>query len=134
MERTTVRRTVELDCDAAALWHLISDADGLATWLGEDVHLDRRVGGTGRLVDDDGALRHLRVTELIARECLAFTWWPEGDEGATSDVVFTVEETDTGSRLVITETADGSIDHALDGSWETRVVSLWLSVCSLARV
>jgi uncharacterized protein YndB with AHSA1/START domain len=71
----------------------------------------------------------VRVTELIDGERLAFTWWPEGDDGATSDVVFTVEETDTGSRLVITETAAGAL-----GSWETRVVSLWLSVCSLARV
>ena len=48
------------------------------------------------------------VTELIAGERLAFTWWPDGDDGATSDVIFTVEETDTGSRLVITETADGT--------------------------
>lgn len=134
MERTTVRRTVELDCDAATLWHLISDAEGLGTWLGEDVHLDLRVGGTGRLVDDEGGARHVRVTELTAGERLAFTWWPAGHDGTPSDVVFTVEETDTGSRLVITETADGTVDGALDGSWETRVVSLWLSVCSLARV
>ena len=80
MERTTVRRTVELDCDAATLWRLISDAAGLGTWLGEDVHLDLRVGGTGRLVDDEGVARHVRVTELTAGERLAFTWWPDGDE------------------------------------------------------
>jgi hypothetical protein len=45
-------------------------------------------------------------------------------------VTFTVEETETGSRLVITESAD----HLVSGTWEARVVSLWLSVCSLARV
>jgi uncharacterized protein YndB with AHSA1/START domain len=129
MERTTVRRTAELDCDAATLWHLVSAAEGLGTWLGEDVHLDLRVGGSGRLVDDDGAARDVRVTELIDGQRLAFTWWPAGDDGASSDVVFTVEETDTGSRLVVTETAANAL-----GSWETRVVSLWLSVCSLARV
>ena len=130
MERTTVRRTIELDCDAGTLWRLISDAGELGTWLGEDVHLDLRVGGSGHLVDDDGVRRHLTVTDMTAGERLAFTWWPAGDEAAASDVTFTVEETDTGSRLVITESAD----HSLSGSWETRVVSLWLSVCSLARV
>ena len=130
MERTTVRRTVDLDCDAASLWRLVSDPSELSTWLGEDVHLELRVGGSGHLVDDDGVVRHLTVTGVTAGERLAFTWWPSDDEDAASDVTFTVEETDTGSRLVITE----SSDHVLSGGWETRVVSLWLSVCSLARV
>jgi uncharacterized protein YndB with AHSA1/START domain len=130
MERTTVRRTVDLDCDAATLWRLVSDAGELGTWLGRDVDLDLRVGGSGRLVDDDDVRRRLRVTEVTAGERLGFTWWPDGDTAAGSDVVFTVEETDAGSRLVITESAD----RVLDGSWEARVVSLWLSVCSLARV
>jgi uncharacterized protein YndB with AHSA1/START domain len=138
MERTTVRRTVELECDAATLWRLISDAGELGAWLGEDVHLDLRVGGSGRLVDDDGVRRDLVVTGMTVGERLAFTWWPAGDEPGGSDVAFTVEETDTGSRLVITESADPSIDgasaRALSGSWETRVVSLWMSVCSLTRV
>ena len=129
MERTTVRRTAELDCDAATLWHLVSAAEGLDTWLGEDVHLDLRVGGAGRLVDDDGVARDVRVTELIDGQRLAFTWWPDGDDGVTSDVVFTVEETDTGSRLLITETA--AYERRV---LATRVVSLWLAVCSLARV
>jgi uncharacterized protein YndB with AHSA1/START domain len=134
MERTTVRRTVDLDCDAATLWRLMSDAGELSTWLGEDVELDLRVGGSGHLTDDDGVRRDLTVTALTAGERLAFTWWPGDDEGAASDVVFTVEETDAGSRLVITESAGRALDTALSGAWETRVVSLWLSVCSLARV
>jgi uncharacterized protein YndB with AHSA1/START domain len=130
MERTTVRRTVELDCDVDTLWRLISDASELGTWLGDDVHLELRTGGSGHLVDDDGVRRQLALTGVIAGERLAFTWWPDDDESAASDVVFTVEETGTGSRLVITESAD----HPVSGTWETRVLSLWLSVCSLARV
>src|SRR5262245_40560879 len=105
MERTTVRRTVDLDCDAATLWRLISDAGALRTWLGEDVELDLRVGGSGQLIDDDGVRRHLAVNDLSAGERLAFTWWPGEHEDATSEVVFTIEETETGSRLVITESA-----------------------------
>jgi uncharacterized protein YndB with AHSA1/START domain len=130
MERTTVRRTVDLDCDVATLWHLVSDASELGAWLGEDVRLDPTIGGSGHLVDDDGVRRHLTVTGVTAGERLAFTWWPADDEDAASDVTFTVEETETGSRLVITESAD----HLVSGTWEARVVSLWLSVCSLARV
>jgi uncharacterized protein YndB with AHSA1/START domain len=93
-----------------------------------------RVGGSGHLVDEDGVRRQITVTGLTTGERLAFTWWPGDDEGAASDVVFTVEETDSGTRLVITESAGRALDSAISGAWETRVVSLWLSVCSLARV
>jgi uncharacterized protein YndB with AHSA1/START domain len=134
MEPTTVRRTVDLDCDPATLWRLVSEAGELGTWLGGNVHLDVKVGGSGDLVDDDGVRRHLTVTDVSAGERLAFTWWREDDEEAASEVTFTVEETDTGSRLVITESAGHALDAVLSGAWETRVVSLWLSVCSLARV
>jgi uncharacterized protein YndB with AHSA1/START domain len=134
MERTTVRRTVDLDCDATTLWRLVSDAGELGAWLGDDVELDLSVGGSGHLVDDDGVRRQITVTGLTTGERLAFTWWPGDDEGVASDVVFTVEETDSGARLVITETAGPALDGAISGAWETRVVSLWLSVCSLARV
>jgi uncharacterized protein YndB with AHSA1/START domain len=134
MEPITVRRTVDLDCDAPTLWRLVSEADELGTWFGGDVHLDLEVGGSGHLVDDDGVRRHLIVTDLSAGERLAFTWWPGDDEDAASEVTFTVEESDTGSRLVITESAGHALDAVLSGAWETRVVSLWLSVCSLARV
>jgi uncharacterized protein YndB with AHSA1/START domain len=128
MERPQVRRTLDLDCSPAALWGLITDAASLSTWLGHDVVLDLRPGGSGRLVDDDGCIRQLVVHEVVSEERLVFSWWPTGDEAAASEVVFSLGGSDEGTRLVITET------RGTASSWDIRLVSLWLSVCALARV
>ena len=93
---------------------------GLGTWLGRG----RRTstcgsGGRGRLVDDDGdRASPAGRPSSIAGERLAFTWWPGSDDGRRpSDVVFAIEETDAGSRLVITETRPTALtaDGALGG-------------------
>ena len=131
MERLAVRRTIDLDCSADALWRLVTSPDELASWLGSDVELDLRVGGSGRVVDD-GLARHLRVDELIDGRRLAFTWWPEGEERAASEVVFAIEATGDGSRLLITETAAGAAPAMATTSWDVRIISLWLAVCSQA--
>ena len=129
MDRPTVRRVLDLECSPAELWRLVTDDGLLSTWLGHDVVLDPRPGGAGRLVDDDGRVRNVAVREVTTDERLAFAWWPEDDEQAVSEVVFTVEPTvGEGSRLVITESC------AAGSSWDARLVSLWLSVCALARV
>src|SRR5262245_12534490 len=132
MERLAVRRTIDLDCSADALWRLVTGPDELASWLGSDVELELRAGGSGRLVDDDGQARRLRVDELVDGERLAFTWWPEDDEHAASEVVFAIEAREDGSRLLITETAAGAAPAMATTSWDVRIVSLWLAVCSQA--
>ncbi|HEX6785609.1 MAG TPA: SRPBCC domain-containing protein [Acidimicrobiales bacterium] len=132
MERLAVRRTLDLDCSADALWRLVSDPDELASWLGGDVALDLHAGGWGRVVDDDGTARRLVVHDVVERERLAFAWWPEEDDQAVSEVVFVVEATDRGSRLLITETAAGAARATAATSWDVRILSLWLAVCSHA--
>jgi uncharacterized protein YndB with AHSA1/START domain len=132
MERLAVRRTIDLECSADALWRLVTSPDQLASWLGSDVELELRTGGSGRVVDDDGLARHLRVDELVDGRRLAFTWWPEDDERAASEVVFAIEATDSGSRLLVTETATGAAPALATTSWDVRIVSLWLAVCSQA--
>ena len=136
MEGLLIRRTLELDCTVDELWRLVSEPDEIASWLGRDVVLDLRPGGRGRLTDDDGTVRHLAIDDVVEGELLTFRWWPEDDEQATSDVVFTIEPAKFGSRLVITETAASPALTATASatSWDLRVLSLWLSVCALTRV
>jgi uncharacterized protein YndB with AHSA1/START domain len=136
MEGLLIRRTLELDCPVDELWRLVSDPDEIASWLGRDVVLDLRPGGRGRLTDDDGTVRHLAIDGVVDGEHLCFRWWPEEDEQAASTVVFAIEPAERGSRLIITETAAASAltSTASATSWDLRVLSLWLSVCALARV
>jgi uncharacterized protein YndB with AHSA1/START domain len=132
MERLAVRRTLELDCTADELWRLVSSPDELTAWLGRDVELDLRAGGWGRLTDDDGAVRRLAVREVVDGERLSFCWWPEDDDRAASEVVFAIEGTGQGSRLHITETAAGAAQASAATSWDIRILSLWLAVCTRA--
>jgi uncharacterized protein YndB with AHSA1/START domain len=136
MEGLLIRRTLELDCPVQQLWRLVSEPDEMGAWLGRDVVLDLRPGGSGRLTDDDGTVRRLAIDGVVEGEHLTFRWWPEDDEQAASTVVLAIEPAEEGSRLVITETAAASVVTATASatSWDHRVLSLWLSVCALARV
>jgi uncharacterized protein YndB with AHSA1/START domain len=128
MEPIAIERTVDLDCTTDELWRLISDEAELARWMGPHVELDLRPDGRGVVVEDDGTTRHLIVREVVDGERLAFEWWSDGDELGATVVVFVVAATDDGSRLTVTETAG-----AQASSWDARLISLWLSVCALAR-
>ena len=141
MQRPTVRRTLDLDCTTADLWRLVTSPDELGAWIGHDVSLELHPGGAGHLIDDDGIARHLAVGEVVEGERLAFTWWPEEDDSAASEVTFAIEPTGEGARLVVTETAVGGVAAGVAGasaasasSWDVRLISLWLTVCSQARV
>ena len=138
MERPTVRRTVDLACPAAELWRLVTAPEELSSWLGKDVTLELHPGGQGRLVDEDGTTRHLAVHEVVDGERLAFTWWPSDDEAAASNVTLTIEPTNDGTRLVVTESTREAVASATaspaGSSWDIRLISLWLAVCALARV
>ncbi|HKY15729.1 MAG TPA: SRPBCC domain-containing protein [Microthrixaceae bacterium] len=96
-----VRRTIDLDQDVRELWHLVSDAAELATWLGDAVDLDITPGATGTIVDDDITHRVL-VDEVVEGERIGWRWWADG--GRASRVELEVTATSTGSRLVVTET------------------------------
>ena len=132
MPGLTIRRTLDLDCSPADLWRLVTDPNSLSGWLGREVEIDARSGGQGRVLDDDGIIRLLVVDEVVPGERLSFTWWPQADDAAASEVTFTVQEADEGSRLVVTETASAVV--ADGGSWDTRLISLWLAVCSQVTV
>ena len=133
-----VRRVVDLDCDAADLWRLVTDEQELARWFGQEVSLDPRPSGRGRVVEDDGTVRGLLVREVVDGERLTFSWWVAGEEASQTEVSFEVESIGDHSRLVVTETASATRPAAEDAvttsSWDIRLISLWLSVCALARV
>ncbi|MGD9755679.1 MAG: SRPBCC domain-containing protein [Acidimicrobiia bacterium] len=88
------------------LWDAIADADQLGAWLGDELEVDLRPGGQGRLVDD-GEVRRLVVEEVTPGERLSFTWWPETPDGAgpPTTVELVVEPAPAGSRLIVRERA-----------------------------
>lgn len=131
----TVTRSVDLDLDADAAWHLVGTADGLASWLGRDVEADPTPGGALRLRDDDGTDRAGTVTEVQPGRSLSFRW-TDGD--VTSDVTITVDGgEDGGSRVTVTEVAartGGRTMACADAgtAWDGRLLALELGALTVA--
>jgi uncharacterized protein YndB with AHSA1/START domain len=125
-----VTRQVELEISPEALWEAISDREALATWLGDDVEIDLRPGGTGHVIDEH-TTRLLTVDTVEHGRAWSFEWHV-GDE-PVSHVAFEIESTDDGgSRLTITETlgATASAEHGF--RWDLCALLLW--ACTVATV
>ncbi len=97
-----MERTQDFDVPAEELWEAVTDPEQMG-WLGDEVSLDVRPGGTG-LVIDDGETREVRVDTVDDGRRLSFRWWPEGDEDMASRVDLIVIPRPPGSRLVVRET------------------------------
>ena len=140
MDPLTITRGVDLDIDADQLWGALSDPDQLAAWLGDEVDLDVRQGGTGTVIDD-GVLRHVRIDHVDEGRGLAFTWWEHDHPHLASTVRFAIEQRpDGGSHLAIVETFDpdalgGAVTKASAAAserWGVRVMCLW--ACTVTAV
>ncbi len=136
-----VRRQIDLDADLARVWRALTDPDELGDWLGGPVELEMRPGSNGTVVDDEGTLRHALIRDVDPERRLSLRWWPtdgDGMGGPVSEVTFELCPTESGTRLVVTETplepttAQASIAKA--SYWEARLDTLWLRVSAAALV
>jgi uncharacterized protein YndB with AHSA1/START domain len=136
MDETRIRRTVELDAPAADVWRALTEPALLGDWLGQEVELDVRPGGSGFIVEDDGAVRRAQVDEVDPLRRLALRWWPEDGDGPESTVELELEPTQSGTLLVVTETmgapATASAASA-SARWSGRLLLLGCSLLLRAR-
>jgi uncharacterized protein YndB with AHSA1/START domain len=132
-------QVVDLDASIEAAWDAISDPSELANWLGPVVELDLRPGGHGRVVDDDGAVRQLVITDVRAGEQVAWHWWSES--GELSSVELRLDRHDGHTRLHITETTllpSATPDvvraqvHGCARRWSAATSRLWCRVGTAA--
>ncbi len=136
-----IRRQIDLDADLARVWQALTDPEELSSWLGGPVDLEMRPGSNGTVIDDEGTLRHTLIGDVDVERRLSFRWWPSegsGTDGTVSEVTFELCPTETGTRLVVTETplerttVQASIAKA--SYWEARLDTLWLRVSAAALV
>ena len=82
-------------------------------------------------MEPDGAVRRARVDEVLPARRLALCWWPEDGSGPASTVELDLEETPTGTRVVVTETVASASATARAGDrWGVRFLLLG---CCLVR-
>lgn len=122
-----VQREVVLDADRDEAWHLLTDPDELAAWLGTPLCLDLRPGGAAAYVEPDGTTRHAVIEHVRDGERLSFVWW-DADGGTTSRVVFELTPVDCGTKVAVTETrasvAGASLRLPLGAMWDERLFDL----------
>lgn len=101
-----IERIVELAHPPSVVWAALTTAEGLAAWFGNQAGIDLRPGGTAWMKWTDGAAADMRVERVEEPTVFGFTWHiyglPEDDPRRTY-VEFTLEPTDTGTRLTVVE-------------------------------
>jgi uncharacterized protein YndB with AHSA1/START domain len=101
-EMHAVRRETVLDAPRNAVWELVAEPEGLATWLADDVDLPAVEPGSSGVVLEDGELRHVTIEEVEDGRRVALSWCAPG--GEPSLVELTLDDEDDGrTRMVVVE-------------------------------
>jgi uncharacterized protein YndB with AHSA1/START domain len=96
-----VRRQTILAVGREKAWRALSDADGLSSWLADEVELEVKEGARGRLRWHSGEERLVTVEEVREHRRLALSWCEPG--GEPSLVELTLDDVPGGTRLVAIE-------------------------------
>jgi len=98
---TSVEQSTEIDADVDEVWDVLADPDALGSWLGRDVDLRLAPGAAGRVVDPDGTVRQVLVTDVDEHRRVAWHWWEDG--GPLTSVEITLTPTPSGTRVDVHE-------------------------------
>ena len=97
-----LRRETILDAPRDAVWALVAEPEGLATWLADDVDLPAVEPDATGTVLEDGELRHVTIEEVEDRRRVALSWCAPG--GEPSLVELTLDDAPDGrTRMVVVE-------------------------------
>jgi uncharacterized protein YndB with AHSA1/START domain len=130
-----IRRQVLLPAGTAEVWNELTDPDASRHWMGGRLEWELDPGGQVRFEGDDGSVRHGRIAEVEPGRSLRFRWWPDDDETSASDVSYTLDPDDPGTRLTVTEqpvpaeSAPLARNTAGWTAWDDRLVGIWASAC-----
>lgn len=80
-ETKVYERTLSIDAAPQTVWEFFVDPEKLKRWMGIDVNLDARPGGTYRFEVIPGHIALGEYIELDKPNRLVFTWGWEGNDG-----------------------------------------------------
>jgi uncharacterized protein YndB with AHSA1/START domain len=101
-ELGAVRRETVLDAPRDAVWALVAEPAGLATWLADDVDLDAIEPGASGTVTEDGEPRHVTIEEVQEGRRVALSWCAPGGEPTLVELTLDDAE-DQRTRMVVVE-------------------------------
>jgi uncharacterized protein YndB with AHSA1/START domain len=101
-ELGAVRRETVLDAPRDAVWSLVAEPEGLATWLADEVDLDAVEPGASGVVTEDGELRHVTIEEVQEGRRVALSWCAPGGDPSLVELTLD-DEGERRTRMVIVE-------------------------------
>lgn len=111
-ELSAVRREIELEAPADAVWDRLASPEGLARWLGDEVALDAvRPGATGVVVED-GVRRPVEIEEVDDGRRLAYRW-NDPERGPSLVELTLTPEGEQRTRLVVVELPATMLEQAI---------------------
>lgn len=96
VDQPEIERSIEVEAGAAEVWKQITDGALAEEWMG--VMVEPRPGGQVIVPNDDVIGT---VEEVLPGRSITWSW--RKPAGEPSQVTITIEPTDTGSRVTVTE-------------------------------
>lgn len=126
-----ITRRITLDAPAERVWAALSDPALLSEWLDAEVDLEVRPDAEGSITEN-GVVRRVRVERVLEHALVEWEWAPEDAPDDRSTVTLTLEETEDGCVVEVTErraAAAATCRHAdatIDDRWGGRLLGLEL--------
>lgn len=139
---SVMEHTTTLPATPDEVWEVLTDPEGVASWLGDGSDLTPVEGADLDVADVETGVRRLgRVETVEPGRRLGFVWWPAGDDhddGTAGDrasrVDIVLRPDGDRTHLTITEvptsaigTASASVDTARTWFWRAAGVELGLA-------
>jgi uncharacterized protein YndB with AHSA1/START domain len=96
-----VEREVTLPAEPGLVWEHLTDGDLVADWMGGEVMIDPRPGGSITMTPDEGAVVWGTVEEVVPGRRLQWSW--RTDDGLPTQVEIELEPTEDGTVLTVRE-------------------------------
>lgn len=97
-----VERKVTLPADPDRVWAHLTEGDLVADWMGGDVEIELRPGGSITMAPDDKPKVWGTVEEIVPGRRIQWSW--RTDDGMPTQVEIDLEPSEDGTALTVRET------------------------------
>ena len=111
-----IEREILIDAPIDVVWRVVTEPELIQHWFAEEVTLDARAGGTGRMVFKSGDSYQLQVEAVDQPRRFVYRWvQPAGSVARDENsmlVEFTLHAEGDGTRLRVVESGFDRVDWA----------------------